>query len=532
MRFSGTAVWIISFHLASLSLLPTNFANFCELFRILWDTLSCHYVLRTLHPSKCVTYSRIAAEMGSSLIQNVLPKFIELPPSLELNDEHYPDLNMVSSRIMQLPTSLGGLSLRLADSVADIAYAASCIDCLPAMRIAALKMGIRCEQYLIPELIDTQRQIAKRIPGTGPAFWKKADDPEDDSFDKPMQKTLTIMLNAAEIRNIADLLAVHPPYLQAFNARVDPKQEHVSWPLNPVSRAHFSLGALSDAEFSRAAAIAIVHPIMAPRTCGCGQPLDPAAFHLLSCRFNSYTAMHDCVKEAVAARIKSFMAPDIAPLAVLLEQPVIAHYKLRDPTVPEGVACVADLVLSLHAEVQQHSVVCDFVSCGRTQNRTGDFTLELRIASLVKRRKYSKYAIADNAFFPLPFGRTNVLSQEIFDFCTLIARHFATVSDVDRKLRATFSRAICVGAARTLNLAVRRLQISAAARVGVRAISALALQPPRVPARRRAPPKSTLPLIQNEFNMCARLAVVLRGSEEDSLLRGPGAQGIVDSEGD
>ena len=121
---------------------------------------------------------------------------------------------------------------------------------------------------------------------------------------------------------------------------------------------------------------------------------------------------------------------------------------------------------------------------------------------------------------------------QIFDFCALIARHFATVSNVDRKLRATFSRAICVGAARTLNLAVRRLQISAAARVGVRAISALALQPPRVPARRRAPPKSTLPLIQNEFNMCARLAVVLRGSEEDSLLRGPGAQGIVDSEGD
>jgi hypothetical protein len=330
-------------------------------------------------------------------------------------------------RIMQLPQPCGGLSLRLADSVADIAYAASCIDCLPGMRLAAAKMGIECEQYLVPELIITQNRIAKRIPCIGPSFWRKADDPEDDSLDKPLQKTLTTMLNAAEIRNISELLSVHKVYLHAFEARIDAKQEHVSWPLNPATRAHFSLGALNDAEFSRAAAIAILHPIIDPRTCGCGQPLDPAALHLLSCRYNSYTAIHDCVKEAVAARIKSFMAPDIAPLAVLLEQPVIAHYKLRDPTIPEGVACVADLVLSLHAEVQQHSVVCDFVSCGRTQNRTGDFTLELRIASLVKRRKYSKYAIADNAFFPLPFGRTNVLSQEIFDFKTFLLTFISSV---------------------------------------------------------------------------------------------------------
>ena len=495
------------------------------------------YVLRTLHPSKCVAYCRIASELGSALIQNVLPKFIELPPSLDLNTEAYPDLTAISARVMQLPLSLGGLSLRLANSVADIAYAASCIDCIPSMQLAALKMGVKCEQYLIPELILTQKRIATQIPGTGPSFWARALDPEDDSFDKPMQKTLTSMLNAAEVRAIAELLSAHPVYLHAFNARADAKQEHVSWPLNPVSRARFSLGALSDAEFSRAAAIAIIHPIMAPRICGCGQPLDPAGFHLLSCRYNSYTAIHDCVKEAVAARIKSFMAPEIAPMAVLLEQPVIAHYKLRDPSKAEGVVCVADLVLSLHGEVQQHPVICDFVSCGRCQHRSGscsgDFTLALRVAALFKRGKYKKYDIADNAFFPLPFGRTNVLSQEIFDFCSLVARHFATVSDVDRKLRATFSRSICVGAARTFNLAVRRLQISAAARVGIPAISALALQPSRAPLlRRSALPKSTLLLIQNETKMRARLDMVLRGSEGDSLFRSPGAQGIVDSEVD
>ncbi len=68
--------------------------------------------------------------------------------------------------------------------------------------------------------------------------------------------------------------------------------------------------------------------------------------------------------------------------------------------------------------------------------------------------------------------------------------------------------------------------------MGVPAISALALQPPRAPARRCALPKSPLPLIQNETNMRARLAVVLRGSEDDSLFRSPGALGIVDSEVD
>ena len=37
-------------------------------------------------------------------------------------------------------------------------------------------------------------------------------------------------------------------------------------------------------------------------------------------------------------------------------------------------------------------------------------------------------------------------------------------------------------------------------------------------------------MIQNETNMRARLAVVLRGSEDDSLFRSPGVHGIVDSE--
>ena len=40
-----------------------------------------------------------------------------------------------TSRILQLPLTLGGLSLRLA--VTDVAYVASCLDCYSMMRAAA-----------------------------------------------------------------------------------------------------------------------------------------------------------------------------------------------------------------------------------------------------------------------------------------------------------------------------------------------------------------------------------------------------------
>ena len=328
----------------------------------------------------------------------------------------------------------------------------------------------------------------------------------------------TIHLNAAEIAAIHTDLAPWPIYAHAFAGRVDPAQDHVSWPFNPKSRAHFSLGALNDAEFSRAIAIATLHPMIAPRTCGCGQPLDPAGIHLLSCRYNSYTDMHDCVKYAVAARIKSFLTQDIAPFAVLLEQPVISHYPLRDASVPEGVARVADLVLSLHAETQQQPVICDLVSCSTREGASFDDPLRpLKDAARLKRGKYAKYAIPPHVFFPLPFGRTNVLSEEVLDFCDFTSRHFPEHSDVSRKLRATFSRAISVGVARTTNLAFRRLQLSVAARVGVSGVSALALRNPFSPEPlRRFFPKSPLPSLQMETHLRARLASVLHGSSEDS----------------
>jgi phytoene dehydrogenase-like protein len=141
----------------------------------------------------------------------------------------------------------------------------------------------------------------------------------------------------------------------------------------------------------------------------------------------------------------------------------------------------------------------------------------LKEAARLKRLKYAKYAIPPQVFFPLPFGRTNVLSEEILDFCEFTSRHFPSHTDVARKLRATFSRAITVGVARTTNLAFRRLQLSVAARVGVSGISSLALRNPfSLAPLRRSFPKSPLLSLQTESRLRAQLATVLRGSSEDS----------------
>ena len=497
---------------------PTHriYEPYLNLVRLSFLSMST-YVLRTLHPSKCAAYCSSSTEWGLKLIHNVFPTFINLPPSHVPNEFAYPDLVALSTRILQLPLTRGGLSLRLASSIADIAYVASCLDCFPMMTSAAQHLGFRCAQHLIPELLTTQRRISLTIPDLNAAFFKSFDDFENALYKEQLQKMMTKSLNVVEIANIAAALEPWPMYAHAFNARTDREQDHVSWPLNAKSRAHLGLGALKDPEFSRTIALAVLHPIVAPRTCGCGQFLDPAAYHLLHCRYNSYCEIHDCIKLSIAARIKSFVTPDIAPMAVLVEQPVSRHYGLRDPLAPEGTPRVADLVLSLHAETQQQSVICDVVSCHSRGQQHGDFHAIFSEVGRIKRAKYYKYDIADNALAVLSVGRTNVLSHDTLQFCALTARHFPALTDVARKLRASFSRAISVGVARTFNVAIRRLQLSAAARVGVPDVSSFALREPFVPVspRRRIPKIPPLSL-QSEQRLRARLAVVLAGSSADS----------------
>lgn len=125
--------------------------------------------------------------------------------------------------------------------------------------------------------------------------------------------------------------------------------------------------------------------------------------------------MHDRVKYAVAARVRSFMHKSTAAFSVLIEQPMLQHFGLRNASLPEGVALLADLLVSMHAELQQEPIACDFVSCLVTNKR--DYPSMLDAAARFKRRKYHKYyTTTDNGFFPLPFGRTNVMSSQILQF--------------------------------------------------------------------------------------------------------------------
>jgi len=71
----------------------------------------------------------------------------------------------VSRRIMQLPLSRGGLSLRLPISIFRIAYSASCIDCSPTVALAAAALRIRkYDPYDFGELRITAEQIYSTIP--------------------------------------------------------------------------------------------------------------------------------------------------------------------------------------------------------------------------------------------------------------------------------------------------------------------------------------------------------------------------------
>ena len=129
-----------------------------------------------------------------------------------------------------------------------------------------------------------------------------------------------------------------------------------------------------------------------------------------------------------------------------------------------------------------------------------------------------------------------MLSREVFAFCELVDNHFPRHFRVDQKLRATFSRALCVGMAHTLNLAVRRLQLSLTARVDLPSIPMAALlQPlPLVPRSRPvlrfASPEPRL--IQNILH--DRFAAILNGCLADSLESAEfldvGQRGMYDSE--
>jgi hypothetical protein len=268
-----------------------------------------------------------------------------------------------------------------------------------------------------------------------------------------------------------------------------------------------------------------MHPFATPRTCACGQPIDPVGFHLLHCKQTHYGCLHDRVKYAVMERIRSFMHSDVAAFSVLQEQPMINHFGLRNAMLPEGVALRADLIVSMHSELQQEPIACDFVSCFASGNR--DYPTVLDFTARFKRRKYHKYNfLTENGFFPLPFGRTNVLSTEVLQFCSLIGRYMPPHMRARDKLLASFSRAIYSGVAQTFNLAVRRMQLSVTQRVPLASFPCSSLRDPymTVPQVRnsssRRPPFADVPLVESLAAALAAPAAELAVRPFRSLYRG------------
>jgi hypothetical protein len=364
---------------------------------------------------------------------------------------------------MQLPLSLGGLSLRLPASLINIAYAAACGECIPHLTFMAKRLGFVHSNSLIAELDNAQSEVTfqimgyeKRLPGSSPCFERSLDrlDPS------PLQEGLTILFNHAEIVSIQDELKLFPLFALAFAARTDARQQHCSWVFNPKARANLNIAALADEDFSRAIQIAILRPITLPRQCDCGAIIDPVGLHFLHCKLVHFGYLHDCVKHAIATTIRSFQHRDLAPLSVLTEVKVNRFYRLRYPA-PEGVELEADIVFSVEDISQQVCVIVDVSSVlARDFNANLNFHAPMRARSRDKCLKYDKYDIPVHLFHPVTVGRTNVLSADAAKFSEFMGKFFPLIPKAADKISAAISRAIVVGAARTFNTAVRRAQLA------------------------------------------------------------------------
>jgi ribonuclease HI len=435
-----------------------------------------NYTLRTVSPLFCAPYAGLASTLILELIDLVFPPYLSLignplpfgPATL------FPPLMETSRDIMQLPLSLGGLSLRLPAAIYSIAYAASCGECIHYLHAAAARLDFAFDITSLPGLVTARATVTQQLEG-----YRMRKPDEDIVFERsalsdpaPLQEGLISLFNHAQIVRISAALKCYPAYFFAFMARVDKEQQHCSWPFNPVARRNLNLAALSDEDFSRAVQIATLRPITAPRSCDCGALIDPVGLHFLYCKFVHFGYLHDCVKTALAATIKSFQPLDLAPISVLMEQPVSRFYPLRNLLIPEGTKIVADIVTTICDTAQHVCVIADvssvlargpFTSDPRERSpiATPSFHAQLGARSTAKVCKYRKYDIPSHLFHPVTVGRTNVLSRDALIYCNFIGKFFPNIPKASDRLRAAISRAISVGAARTLNTAIKRAQLAA-----------------------------------------------------------------------
>jgi hypothetical protein len=443
--------------------------QFLNLVRLSFLSMST-YTLRTTNPSACEPYAMAASDLANALIDKVFPPLCQLHLDIpaDASPIAYPDMHDVSRRIMQLPLSRGGLSLRLPASIFRIAYAASCIDTSPTVALAAASLKIRgYDPYKFGEFKAATQWMTSNIPTIHCETITEAfqEASTDDCKMSTAQQLFTALLNDHEIDAIAEKLAPVPMYFLAFKARTDHRQDHSSWPFNPVVRAHYSIAPLPNSEFSRAIQIASLRPTFASHAwCStCREEIDPVGFHLLKCRSTHYNDMHDVTKHALAQRLRSLMTAQMAAISVHVEKPVSRWCKLLPHFPVEDVARVADIVLLLSGLTQQDVIVTDLVStfCNKP-NAVDGFYFELNQAETQKRSTYRMYDIKLHHFFPLAFGRTNILSRETLRFCDFIGNYFPKSLKVSDRLRATFSRSIASGVASTFNATTRRLQLAAA----------------------------------------------------------------------
>jgi hypothetical protein len=277
-----------------------------------------------------------------------------------------------------------------------------------------------------------------------------------------LQEGLTTLLNFSEIVRIETALKQHTILALAFKARTDKTQRHCSWVFNPAARLKLNIAALADEDFSRAIQVATLRPITAARLCDCGAVIDPVGLHFLHCKLVHFGYLHDCVKNAIASTIRAFQPSDLAPISVTTEKPVNRFYSLRYPGSAEGVQIVADIAAIFEDNSQQTCLIADVSSViARSFNASSDFQAPARARSKAKVLKYDKYDIPRHLFHPITIGRTNVMSLDALNFCEFMGKFFPSVPMVVNKIKAAISRAVVVGAARTLNTALRRAQLAA-----------------------------------------------------------------------
>jgi hypothetical protein len=426
------------------------------------------YTLRALNPSSCEPYALAATSWANELIDLVFPRVNHIPTSSMAAGFPTLDMSTLSRDIMQLPLSRGGLSLRLPKSVSTIAYVASCVDCNDSLALAAAALKIPFKLHNFGEYNKACTWLISNIPTITGSTLIEAIQSVDIKSTQTAQQLFTSLLNQHEIKRIASALAPIPAYHFAFVARTDKAQEHSSWPFNPKVRANFSLAPLHDSEFSRGIQLATLRPTFSQTGwCNsCNEPIDVVGLHLLKCPLANYTGIHESAKLALAARLRSLLSKQMADISVLTEKNVKSFAELTNPAQPEGIVRRADIVLLLPGRTQQDVLITDLVSVFvKTPHRTDGFYYDLNRAEAEKRSQYRKYAIPAHHFFPLAFGRTNILSRESMRFCDTVGTYFPKSLRVAEVLRATFSRAIVNGVSASLNSSVRRLQLAEANQV-------------------------------------------------------------------